>query len=290
MLPAEIYYYRDCMEPDFPFQMGMRDAGTLNQVPHAHENFQICYITKGTCLHHIQDQAIRIVKGDMFAIPPFLPHRLEPCSGKQVELIQIDFMPMLVEPESGELVQMFFPKIPISLESQLVIERLIEHMKLEHTSRNPGYQMLIKADLLRLLVTLFREHSASEPDARDQNRRLMHETMRYIEAHYAEPLSLEEMASRAAMSPAYFSYMFKIMKGQNFIPFVNRLRIAKAAQLLRHSQLSVTEICYSTGFRNASHFNRMFKKSAGVTPTEYRSGEAATETESESATEAETES
>lgn len=83
-------------------------------------------------------------------------------------------------------------------------------------------------------------------------------------------LHLDEMAKRAAMSPTYFSYMFKVLMGQPFTQYVNDIRIRKALDLLRMSDMSVMEICLETGFNNVSHFTRMFKKITGVSPMKYR--------------------
>jgi len=89
-------------------------------------------------------------------------------------------------------------------------------------------------------------------------------------AHYADHMKLGELAHRAAMSPSYFSYMFKVLMGQPYTQYLNEIRIRKALDLLRLSGLSVMEIAYETGFNNVSHFNRMFRKATGISPLAYR--------------------
>lgn len=271
MLPYPVYLYRDFMDHDFPFKLELRHERNLNQQDHAHEHVQICYITRGTCLHYVEDAAYPMNRGDLLAIPPFVPHRLEPSGEQAVELVQIDFMPFVVPQEEHPLEAQLFPKIHLASDNQTLIEQLIVNMTKEHERKQTGYQMLIKADLIRLIVTLFREHSkpaGAGPGA--DSRRLFHETVRYIEESYTEELQLADMAGRAGMSPSYFSYMFKVLKGQTFVQYVNEIRIRKALDLLRLTDLSILEISLKVGFNNVSHFNRMFKKATGVSPLRYR--------------------
>jgi AraC-like DNA-binding protein len=268
-----IYYYRDFMEESFPFKLEFPNEKRLNQALHAHEHFQICYVTNGACLHHVKEQAYLLVKGDMFAIPPFVPHRLEPYHEEKVDIVQIDFMPIVVNDDEMLREAPFFPKFSISSGNQAQIQGLITNMKEEHARRETGYEQLIKADLIRLLVTIFRETSKLHAPVsinESPSRRLFYEAVAYIEEHYAEELHLNELAQRAAMSPTYFSYMFKVLKGQPFVQYVNEIRIRKALDLLRLTEKSVMEICMETGFNNMSHFNRMFKKATGTSPLKYR--------------------
>jgi AraC-like DNA-binding protein len=268
-----IYYYRDFMEAEFPFKLEFRNEASLNRILHAHEHFQICFLTRGTCLHDVKNQVYVMTKGDMLTIPPFVPHRFEPYQGEKVEIVQIDFMPIVTDQDEILRDTPFFPKIHLSANNQALVQQLISSMKDENERKDKGYEHLIKADLIRLLVTIFREsHKAELPDSSSekQTRRLFNEAVHYIDTHYEQNLLLNDVAQKAAMSPTYFSYMFKVLKGQTFIQYVNDIRIRKALDLLRLTDMSVMEICLETGFNHLSHFNRMFKKATGTTPLKYR--------------------
>lgn len=92
----------------------------------------------------------------------------------------------------------------------------------------------------------------------------------YIFDHYSGELSLEEVAEHLGMQPTYFSKFFRQATGRRFIEFVNSLRITRACDLLAHSDLPVTDICFEVGFTNISNFNRRFQALKEMTPSDYR--------------------
>jgi AraC-like DNA-binding protein len=96
----------------------------------------------------------------------------------------------------------------------------------------------------------------------------------FIAAHVSEELSLGKVARATNTSPNYFSEKFKETVGTNFVNYVARVRFEKAATLLRNGELRISEIAFAVGFQSLSQFNRVFKKFAGKSPTEYRSGAA----------------
>lgn len=95
----------------------------------------------------------------------------------------------------------------------------------------------------------------------------------FIQAHSGEELSLGKVARATNTSANYFSEKFKEATGENFVRYVARSRYEKAATMLRDGQLRVSEIAFAVGFQSLSQFNRVFKKLAGMSPTEYRAAE-----------------
>jgi transcriptional regulator GlxA family with amidase domain len=92
----------------------------------------------------------------------------------------------------------------------------------------------------------------------------------FIEEHCAEEISLAQVAKAANTSANYFSEKFKEATGTNFVHYVARTRFDRAAALLSDRDLRVSEIAFATGFQSLSQFNRVFRKFAGKSPTEYR--------------------
>ena len=93
---------------------------------------------------------------------------------------------------------------------------------------------------------------------------------RFIEEHHTEDLSLGQVAQAVHTSIFYFCKLFKKVTGINFTEYVSRTRAEKAKSLLLNPNLRVSEIAYEVGFQSLTHFNRVFKKIVGESPTEYR--------------------
>jgi AraC-like DNA-binding protein len=93
----------------------------------------------------------------------------------------------------------------------------------------------------------------------------------YIKAHQTEDLSLGEVAKAVNTSSFYFCKLFKKATGINFTDYVSRSRIESAKNLLLNRNLRISEVAYEVGFQSLTHFNRVFKKLIGESPTTYRS-------------------
>jgi AraC-like DNA-binding protein/ligand-binding sensor protein len=93
----------------------------------------------------------------------------------------------------------------------------------------------------------------------------------YIASHQSEPITLEQISRALNVSTFYFCRVFKQTTGLTFKDYLSRVRIEKAKILLQDSRLRVSEIAYDVGFQTITHFNRIFRKLVGYSPTEYRS-------------------
>ena len=92
----------------------------------------------------------------------------------------------------------------------------------------------------------------------------------YINQHQTEDISLGQVAKAVNTSTFYFCKMFKKVTGINFTDYVSRVRIENSKNLLLNPNLRISEIAYEVGFQSLTHFNRVFKKIVGQSPTEYR--------------------
>ncbi len=92
----------------------------------------------------------------------------------------------------------------------------------------------------------------------------------YIQEHQTENLRLGHVAKAVNTSTFYFCKMFKKITGINFTDYLSRVRIEKSKNLLLNPNLRVSEIAFEVGFQSLTHFNRVFKKILGQSPTEYR--------------------
>lgn len=92
----------------------------------------------------------------------------------------------------------------------------------------------------------------------------------YIADHQNEELSLDQVAKSVHTSKFYFCKMFKKATGINFTDYLSRVRTERAKHLLLNRNLRISEIAYEVGFQSLTHFNRVFKRILGQSPTDYR--------------------
>lgn len=92
----------------------------------------------------------------------------------------------------------------------------------------------------------------------------------YIVDHSHEDLSLERIAAEFRLSPYYVSKMFKEETGVNYIEFLTERRMEKAREMLLDPALTLKEVAYEIGYHDPNYFSKVFKKSSGVSPSDYR--------------------
>jgi AraC-like DNA-binding protein len=92
----------------------------------------------------------------------------------------------------------------------------------------------------------------------------------YIAGHHENPVGLEEIAKAMHVSTFYFCKMFKRATGLTFTDYLGRIRVEKAKTLLLNPHLRISEIAYRVGFQSLTHFNRVFRKLTGESPTHFR--------------------
>ena len=126
-----------------------------------------------------------------------------------------------------------------------------------------GVLQLLRQEISRELRRLGDERSLRE-------MRPITEAKRYIQQHYREALRLEDVSSAVGFNATYFSTLFKKETGQNFMDYLTELRISKAKELLCGDKLSVQDVAEMVGYRDLKYFSRLFKKAAGVSPSDYK--------------------
>ncbi|TMV51519.1 response regulator [Paenibacillus mesophilus] len=95
--------------------------------------------------------------------------------------------------------------------------------------------------------------------------------IRYVKTNYAEPISLKKAAEMVSMNETYLSYLFKKETKTGFTEFLNQIRVDKAAEYLRGTNMPGYLIAEKVGYENINYFGRVFKKLKGVSPQQYRS-------------------
>lgn len=109
---------------------------------------------------------------------------------------------------------------------------------------------------------LIQENAAESPFARHAKQ--------FISEHHADQIGLDDLATALHMSTFYFCKMFKKASGMTFTDYLGRVRIEKAKVSLLDPHKRISEVAYEVGFGSLTHFNRMFHRLEGVSPSDYR--------------------
>lgn len=120
-----------------------------------------------------------------------------------------------------------------------------------------------------------RARVAGEQDQPGPHAYLLRRVREYVAAHYAQSLTLEQVAGQVALSPTYFSRIFKQEMGCTFVEYLTRVRLDEARRLLRTTTLSLAEIGYAIGYQSPNYFSEVFKSVEGMTASAYRRSDLA---------------
>ena len=121
-----------------------------------------------------------------------------------------------------------------------------------------------------LKISLFERRVSVSAEPEKQEERTITGITRYLQEHLAEELSLSVLADQFHLNPQYISQLFKSEIGVNFLAYLTSIRMEKAKKLLLSTPLSVAEVAERSGYGDYRVFTKVFKKSEGVTPSQYR--------------------
>ena len=114
------------------------------------------------------------------------------------------------------------------------------------------------------------ERSPQLREPQGPHARVLRRAQEFIFAHYTESLSLEQIAEHVALSPTYFSRIFKQAMGCTFVEYLTSVRLEEARRLLRTTTLYLAEISYAVGYQSPNYFSEVFKTVEGITASAYR--------------------
>lgn len=256
---------------------------------HFHSQYELIYLIKGSAVRFVGDSIEHIEGGDIVLIGNNLPHlwqstnRDKPIDflDKQegVEYIVIQFSEDFFEESISKYVEFSSIKDLLERASRGVCfssegaEDIVAMLSvMDETS---GFSRVIK--LLELLHLLSKHNSyrllAGEyytHDFRSFSSNRLECVISYINKNYRDSIDLATVAEIANMHPSAFCRFFKEKSSRSLSEYVNDLRIGYACKLIIEGRMSISQICFESGFNNLSNFNRTFKKQTGYSPSKYK--------------------
>ena len=119
-----------------------------------------------------------------------------------------------------------------------------------------------------LKISMYMENVSQEPE--EQEERVINGITRFMQEHLADEISLSVLSEEFHMNPQYISQLFKNEIGVGFLAYLTSIRMEKAKKLLLSTSLSIVEVAEQSGYGDYRVFTKVFKKSEGITPSQYR--------------------
>lgn len=293
----EEVYFMNVADTNFsstiPIKIYDLDGFVSGSSYHTHDYMQIWYVYRGSCDHYLNGEKHRMVKGDLFILPPYIVHKVIPVIESEIRIIGCEFSAAFFDEKTKDFTntEEFFdfayiepfllskekikPKLHLTGRTQQQVEKLMLELLKEYTEKGKHYSLFLRAQVLQVLAIIAREYHKAvsikkTKDPVEEYRMNVIYAIEYVNENFAEELRLDEVCQYAKMSKSYFSYLFKSLTGKTFTEYVTSLRIQKSLELMEVTNKTITQIGYDVGFYDTAHFCRTFKKIVGISPTDYR--------------------
>ncbi|MBE6540872.1 MAG: helix-turn-helix domain-containing protein [Ruminococcaceae bacterium] len=254
---------------------GTQHAKTL----HYHDFYQIYFIIKGKLIHHTEKKSVSLGAGDCFIIPPRFNHRISNGSESTVFYsfsFQSDFLGESISenPTVKGFFDMLTPEntmLKFTLKEDRIqgVRSLFDYALIEFEEQLAGWECTLRGLLSALLVIFARTYSAGEISTVRSDYGIQ-DCIAYVNAHFCEPICVDELLSRFHFSHSTFSRMFLKTTGQSFQSYLAELRVNRARVMLRESSKSMLTIALECGWGDYSSFYRAFCSKMGISPRKYR--------------------
>lgn len=251
---------------------------------HWHDEMELVVIKKGQGYVSVDFDKHLVHSGDIIMICPGCLHAIEQDASYKMEYENIIFKPELLSSGANDLCMLQYMK-PL-LDGTLPVEHFLTpaHEVFESLSncirqidqvcadQTTGWQLAVKSALFYYFFLLISERQKKTVSISHNPKSLekMKTVLKYVEEHYTEKLTIDDMAKLTFYSKSHFMKFFKVHMGTGFTEYLNDYRLAMAARLLKSSDESILMIAEESGFDNLSYFNRIFKRKYGVSPGSYR--------------------
>ena len=149
-------------------------------------------------------------------------------------------------------------------------ERLSARLAEEFAMKRQAYMDVCAAHLYRLLCIVARKYTLRKMSIGKSGEDRINEACRKIYENITEPPSIAELASDACLSKSRFVHLFKEVTGKCVTDFITDVRMERAKELLSLNAESVFEIAQRLGYTDQNYFSRVFKKSVGCSPSDFR--------------------
>lgn len=264
-----IFHNREC--EDFP--------------EHWHTGIEILMPTTGTYTAVVGKSTYDLHEEDIFIMNSGVLHSLKaPPAGERI-ILQFDVASLCALSEMDTIVSILPSVIFLSKECErglyFAVKAKMEDIVREYDEKETFYEARIYAQLINIIVEVCRTIMKRQADQGErvpegqitkqkEYLEVIMNVCNYINKHYQENLTLEEIAGISGFSKFHFTRVFKQYMNMTFYEYLNSRRVQRAKELLYSKELSITDVAMNSGFSSLSAFNRTFKSANSCSPSEFR--------------------
>lgn len=235
---------------------------------HWHEFFEIELILSGhgKCVLNGKEYALN--PGDIYLLTTTDFHEV---FSEDIELLHIAFDQSLIDSAMTEKVISADKNIFFSLTKQeyLKFYSLLSQLTTE-CIQNDEYKLSYITNILHCIFILLIRKAQLKDNENLSHKTHIAEAITYLEMHFRENPDLDTIAQKIGLNKNYFCGLFHKETGKTMVQYVNDLKLAYSKNLLKSTNLTITEICYNCGFNSFSNFIHKFKSKYGETPLQCR--------------------
>ena len=270
------YYYSLGLDQSFTIRgtakllnvASSRYGGDWHSVPHTHSHTELFFIVSGKGQFLIQDQVFPVDVNNLVIINPNVAHTEASLNAQPLEYIVLGIEGIELATSENSNGRFCILDHYESMEISSCLRNILREMELKNT----GYEDICQAYMEILIIRLMRSTALAvqaEPQVISGNRQCA-AVRQYIDLHFKEPLTLEQLAQEAHINKYYLSHAFKREYGVSPINYMISRRIEESKYLLAETDLSMSQIAQLLGFSSLSYFSQVFRRTQQTSPMEYR--------------------
>jgi len=242
------------------------------QETHVNAAHEIMHVVSGELELHVGDYSLRARPGDTVIVPAATAHRDEFDLREGLEVFYCMFDWACGDEYFRRVRPTDLPALPATCKAELA--RLFELLRTDLAGVAGAHQLVARSRLLTVLLLILRATTSprqeSTPDYGEARRRnLMARAKQYMQEHYAEHLSLDDIAAALHVSGYHLSHVFSRQSNFSLFAYLTALRMERAQALLLRGDLNVSQVAQAVGYQDANYFSKAFRKHCDCSPTEY---------------------
>lgn len=251
---------------------------------HEHEFLELAYVTRGSAVHNMLGECIKIQKGNYFIVDYKTAHEYKQAGNEPLEIINCLFLPDFIDRTLKDcrkfndvmenyMIHHSYKSIKVNPADKIffdddgtVLENL-QKMMAEYEKKRIGYIEVIRCMLIEIFVSTVRKIHTEDNEPFDD---IVNVVINYVGDNYMNKVTLAEIAGIVNYSMPYISKIFKEKYGITFENYLQKTRIEQSCRLLANTDKKIIDIADCVGYGDLKFFTTVFKRFVKMSPREYR--------------------